>query len=132
MLAWLLAERRAADVREALGAVEHVVTSDLMLIECDRNLVRGIATGRLREVDAADRRALLARLADHWTVLALDAEIARRARQPFPVEPVRTLDAIHLAAALEARMMLPNLRMLSLDDRVRTNARALGFEVVPD
>jgi hypothetical protein len=112
--------------------VDHVATSDLTLIECNRALVRGIVTGRLPEAGATDRRALLARVADHWTVLALDAEIAHRARQPFPVEPVRTLEAIHLAAALEARAMLPDLRVLSLDDRVRANARALGFEVVPD
>ena len=50
---------------------------------------------------------------------------------PFPGEPIRALDAIHLATALVIRDIYPDLRVLSLDQRVRQNAVALGFEVVP-
>ncbi len=57
--------------------------------------------------------------------------VVERSRQPFPVEPVRSLDAIHLSSALEARRALPGLHVLSLDDRVRQNALKPGFEVVP-
>ena len=53
------------------------------------------------------------------------------ARGPFPGEPIRALDAIHLATALVIRDIYPDLRVLSLDQRVRQNAAALGFEVVP-
>ncbi len=58
--------------------------------------------------------------AGHRAVLTLEAEIVRRARRPFPEEPIRTLDAIHLAAALRARSLVPGTRLLSLDGRVRT------------
>jgi len=44
---------------------------------------------------------------------------------------VRSLDAIHLASALSARPVLPEMRVLSLDTRVRENALKLGFEVLP-
>jgi hypothetical protein len=54
-----------------------------------------------------------------------------RAREPFPSEPIRTLDAVHLAAALAVRKEIPDLQVLSPDERVRTNAEALGFRVVP-
>jgi len=50
---------------------------------------------------------------------------------PFPVEPIRTLDAIHLASAILARAAVPDLALLSLDERVRANGRALGFTVLP-
>lgn len=118
-------------MRTALAAEPIVVASDLTPIECDRALVRYVALGRLTETSAADVRAILNGASRYWTLLRLDAEIAERTRRPFPLEPVRTLDAIHLAAALEARAMLPDLRILSLDDRVRANARGLGFELVP-
>jgi hypothetical protein len=54
-----------------------------------------------------------------------------RARKPFPAEPIRTVDAIHLAAALTARACLAGLGLLSLDDRVRSAGRRLGFELLP-
>jgi hypothetical protein len=48
------------------------------------------------------------------------------------VEPVRTLDAIHLATAAAFRAELDAVVVCSLDQRVRLNARALGLEVSPD
>ncbi len=64
-------------------------------------------------------------------VIPVDDEILARAARAFPVEPVRTLDAIHLAALLRARTVSPRLALLSLDERVRVNAAELGIEVAP-
>ncbi|HET6219276.1 MAG TPA: hypothetical protein VFE27_19800, partial [Acidobacteriaceae bacterium] len=64
-------------------------------------------------------------------VLHVAGEVVDRARKPFPAEPIRTLDAIHLAAALTARAYLAGLGLLSLDDRVRSAGRRLGFELLP-
>jgi hypothetical protein len=44
---------------------------------------------------------------------------------------VRALDAIHLASALLAREVWEELVVLSFDERVRSNAVALGFTVLP-
>jgi predicted nucleic acid-binding protein len=55
-----------------------------------------------------------------------------RARQPFPGEPIRTLDAIHLASALVARTAIAGLTLLSLDDRVRKAGKKLGLDIIPD
>ncbi len=49
----------------------------------------------------------------------------------FPDEPVRTLDAIHLASMAFLRESLPDLVVLSTDERVRLNTVQLGFEVRP-
>ena len=132
VLAWLLDQEHAELIADTLAEAELVIASDLTLIECDRVLIRAVALEELRESDAVQRQARLNAVSTRWTLLALDEEIIERARRPFPVEPVRTLDAIHLASALTVRKAMPDLAMLSLDDRIRTAADRLGFQLVPD
>ena len=60
--------------------------------------------------------------AAHWHLWRVSPEIVDRARRPFPAEPVRTLDAIHLASALAVRSVVPGVELLSLDDRIRRAA----------
>src|SRR5262249_50681341 len=107
------------------------IASDLTLIECDRVLIRAVSLEELHESDAVQRQARLNAVSTRWTLLALDEEITERARRPFPAEPVRTLDASHLASALTARKAMPDLAMLTLDDRIRTAAGRLGFLLLP-
>ena len=131
ILAWLLDESTATEVRQLLSAAEIIVASDLTLIECDRVLWRAVALKELTEAEAADRRAHLVAAAAHWHILRIAPEVVDRARQPFPGEPIRTLDAIHLALLLMARSAVRGLGLLSLDERVRQAAKSLGVEVVP-
>jgi predicted nucleic acid-binding protein len=132
VLAWLLGEPGGEAVRQTLAGAERVIASDLTLVECDRSLVRASTTRRVSEVQAADRRGLLAAAAAHWDILHVEAEVVDRARRPFPAEPLRTLDALHLASALTARAALPGLALLSLDGRVREAGHGLGFELLPE
>jgi len=132
VLAWLLDENSATDVRRSLAAAEIIVASDLTLIECDRVILRVAALGELTEAEAADRRAHLTAAASHWQILRVAPEIVERARQPFPGEPIRTLDAIHLASALTARTAIAGLMLLSLDDRVRKAGKRLGLGIIPE
>ena len=131
MLTWLLDEDSGATVRNLLSAEPLIIASDLTLIECDRVLRRAVALGELAEADAADRRAHLATVSTHWTLLRIGADVVERARQPFPGAPIRTLDAIHLASLLVARSAIAGLTLLSLDARVRGAAKLLGIEVLP-
>jgi len=130
-LAWLFAEQRGDGVAIALRAADHVIASDLLFVECDRACIRVETLGGLMPGPAAAVRTRLARVAAHWETMRISASVITRSRQPFPVEPVRSLDAIHLATALEVRTVVPDVRVLSLDARVRDNALGLGFEVVP-
>ena len=107
------------------------MTSELTVIECERTLVRAVHGGAIRETEAADCRATLQLAWVHWTVFPLATEVADRARRPFPGEPVRTLDAVHLATLVVARALVPGLRVLTFDERIRRNAKDLGFEVEP-
>ena len=131
MLAWLLDEGLGAEVRRLLAAQDLVVASDLTLIECDRVLLRAAVVGGLSEGEAAGRRAHLAEVSSHWQILRISPEIVDRARRPFPGEPIRALDAIHLASALVACSAVPGLKLLSLDERVRRAGRAVGLELLP-
>ena len=131
VLAWLLEQEHGERAAAALASAELVITSDITLIECDRVLIRAVALNELTEADGADRQTRLNTVAARWTLLGLDDEIAERARRPFAIEPVRTLDAIHLASTLIAQKALPGLAVLSLDARVRDVARRLGFVLLP-
>ena len=127
LLAWLFSESRGADVRASLDAAKYVATSSLTLAEAERAFVRLEAEGALRSGDAQRYRGALARARTQWLRLAISDEILARASAPFPVEPVRTLDAIHLATALSFTKAFPDIRVLSLDRRVMQNAEALGI-----
>jgi predicted nucleic acid-binding protein len=128
VLRWLFAEAGGEAVREALETASKVATSRLTLIETRRVVQRAEREGRVTSAQAADLRAIFAQAASTWAVLELSDEVARRAEGGFPIEPVRTLDAIHLASALFLREALPDLAIVTTDERVRANAHALGFD----
>ena len=132
ILAWLLDEDAGVVVRRFLADAPLIIASDLTLIECDRVLHRAAALGELTEAEVADRRAHLTLAAAHWNLLRIEGEIVERARQPFPGDPIRTLDARHLASALVARTAVAGLSLLSLDQRIRRTARRLGMRLSPE
>lgn len=132
VLAWLLGEETGRSVREVLRHAELVMASDLTLIECDRVLIRAVTIGESDEAAAADRRAHLNAAAAHWHLWRVSSDIVERARHPFPTEPIRTLDAIHLASALAVRSAVPGVELLSLDDRIRRAGKQLGFHLRPE
>ena len=131
VLAWLLDEDSGEEARERLSSARLVLTSNLTLVECDRVLHRAAYLGEMSETEAARARALAGTAAEHWVVFSIEREVLERAARAFPREPIRTLDAIHLATALSSRSLVTDLQVLSLDERIRVNAIELGFAVVP-
>ncbi len=131
VVAWLLGERRGEEVRRALAHSERVVSSTLTQVECARTLARGVASGRVGRGDELAALRLLDEAVARWVVLEMSGRVLTRARGTFPVEPVRTLDALHLATAMVFREALPDLVVVSMDDRIRANAEALGLPVIP-
>lgn len=131
MLAWLLGEPAGEQVRTVLGTADAVLASELTLVECDRVLIRAETANELSAGQAADLRGHLNAAAARWNLLRIDGEVVERARRPFPAEPIRTLDALHLASALVARAAIPGLALLTLDGRIRRVARQLGLALLP-
>jgi len=131
VLAWLLKEGAEGSIYPLFASAEVVVSSDLTLVECDRTIWRAVALGRASEEAASEFRRRLAYFTAPWTFLRLSQDVIERARQHFPSDPIRALDALHVASALAVRASLPSIAMLSLDERVRRVARSLGLPVLP-
>jgi predicted nucleic acid-binding protein len=127
VLTWLLGQSRAEEVRAAIDRADAIVTSTLTFAEAGRALVRAEREQFVRAADAQKLRALLQRTRTGWMAMVVSEQILARASQPFPEEPVRILDAIHLATALEFIRAFPDLGILSFDQRILDNAAALGI-----
>ena len=131
ILRWLLGTEDAPTLQSVLIGAGLVVTSVLTSTEVARTLRRLVATGAI-ESQAGNRSwDRYATASAHWNLYALTDPVLERASQAFPREPVRTLDAIHLAtAALIAFQVSPPV-VLSVDRHIRINAGALGLDVLP-
>jgi hypothetical protein len=102
------------------------------VLECRRVLTRALALDLLTPAETANARRLMTRAARRWATVDVSAAVVDRAAAAFPREPVRSLDALHLASALLLLDEGDDVTVLSLDVRVRENARLLGLAVVPE
>ena len=113
----------------ALAAIREIgqrATSALTLVETTRALIRARVAGR---ITPGEERAALRDF--QWfvracLVISISDQILERAGRPFPGEPVRTLDAIHLATfrSVEAGPLYTG------DKRMLAAARSLELALV--
>ena len=122
-----LLEHDAAAVRPPAGS-QHV-TSALTLAEAGRAIIRARATGRLTPAQEQAAVRALRTFERRCFILDVDRAVLARVRRPFPVEPIRTLDAVHLATAELLGEAPQVVTIVTRDVRVRDNARALGYIV---
>jgi predicted nucleic acid-binding protein len=108
-----------------------LVTSALTLLEGHRAITRSRRDGRISLTGAREAERRLAAFERAADIREIDAEVLHLARQDLPAEPVRTLDAIHLATLRLFDASEDALALLSCDDRVRRNAEAWGLPVLP-
>ena len=127
LLAALFGEPSEEKILSLLESTEAIATSTLTLLESRRALIRRQAQGFISLRDRLQVMGLLARMSADWDILEISPEIQQRAGEAFPIEPVRSLDAIHLASALELFQLESDLKFLSLDQRVMENLEPLGI-----
>src|SRR5579859_7122024 len=121
-------EGDAAAVRVLRSDGRHI-TSALTVAEAHRAIVRARVSGRIGPEDERALVRAVATFARRCEIVAISEDVLARAGRPFPHEPVRTLDAIHLAT-LDWLSESPQLvTVLTRDTRVEANARALGYRV---
>lgn len=127
ILSWFFEESKSAGIMSLIDQHDQIIASLLSILEAKR------AFGRLEKLDfsrPSPRLRLLQNLeknSNHWEIMEITPQIQQRISEPFPIEPVRTLDAIHLASALEASKIFPELHVLTLDQRLITNLEPLGL-----
>ncbi|HEX5932917.1 MAG TPA: type II toxin-antitoxin system VapC family toxin [Pseudorhizobium sp.] len=126
LLAALLEQDAAA--RSALRGRRRI-TSALTFTEASRALVRARVAGRLTPADERAGLRWLQRFRRRCDVVAVTDAVLARAGRPFPVEPIRTLDAVHLATAELLGEPPQLITVVTRDSRVIDNARALGYAV---
>jgi predicted nucleic acid-binding protein len=125
VLAWLVGDESALRARRGLDRADQIVTSVLTLLEATRGIMRAVRERRVTAADASRTERLLNRAAAAWQLLEITPDIRVRAAEPFPVEPVRTLDAIHLATVLHFARVFPGLSVLTFDGRILANLEPL-------
>jgi predicted nucleic acid-binding protein len=131
VLRWLLGSPDADAIAGILAKADRVITSTITSAEIGRTFRRLVAT-RLLSPEARDKAWVRYTSAlAHWNVYAITDAVLSRTLDPFPAEPVRTLDAIHIAtAALYAAEITPPT-VLSTDNTLRQNAIGVGLAVTP-
>jgi predicted nucleic acid-binding protein len=127
VLRWLLGEPESQRIARRIQDAVEPVCSVLTILEVHRALVRADRERRSRRRNVHLLRRQLEEASTDWNVLEITPDIRIRAGEPFPVEPVRTLDAIHLATALRFAKALPALSMLTFDVRILSNLEPLGL-----
>jgi predicted nucleic acid-binding protein len=120
---------REPEAIEQLRADGQRVTSALTFAEAARAIVRGRVTDQLTEGQARAAARALRTFERRCLVIAVTDEVLARVRRPFPIEPIRTLDAIHLATAELVGEPPALMTIVTRDRRVEQNARALGYSV---
>ena len=127
VVAWLLGDESGLLARRGLDSADQIVASVLTLLEATRGIRRAASERRISAVNASRLQGLLTQTTTAWQLLEITPDIRVRAAEPFPIEPVRTLDALHLATALHFARVFPGLPVLSFDERILANLEPLGL-----
>ena len=127
ILKWLFGEPGSRDVINLVNKSAAVVSSTLSILETKRSILRA---ENQRLISAAEASRLIGHFSNtilDWSFIEINEEIRERASLSFPVEPIRSLDAIHLASMLEFLIIFPDLVVLSFDQRIIDNLEPLGL-----
>ena len=120
---------RDADALKSVRTRGRKVTSALTIAEAARAILRARAAGRLTADQERAAVRALRRFERRCFLVAVTDPILTRVRRPSPIEPIRTLDAVHLATAELLGEPPPLIVVVTRDVRVRENAHALGYAV---
>jgi len=127
LLTWLFNEPGEHSVRSGIEKSHRCVSSVLTIVEAERAFRRALHENLLTTADYRKILGFFRSMIRSWTFLEITESVRRRAGESFPVEPVRTLDALHLASALELQGVYVDLEILSLDRRIVENLVPLGL-----
>ena len=120
---------RDANALKSVRTKGHTVTSALTIAETARAILRARTAARMTADQERAAVRALRRFERRCFLVPLTDAILARVRRPFPVEPVRTLDAVHLATMELLGEPPPLITVVARDARVRQNAEALGYQV---
>ena len=110
--------------------IKKAYASRLMAVELGRVIDRTRLAGRIDDAEVATLRGGADAAIASIALLGLTDSILERASDPMPTA-LKTLDALHLATALELRAELESdLVFATHDTRLAIAARAMRFKVI--
>jgi predicted nucleic acid-binding protein len=117
------------EAKASIRAQGQRVTSALTVAETGRAVLRARLSGRI--TPQQERAAILTiqRFTARCHIVSITGAILAHVGRPFPAEPIRTLDAIHLSTAQALGDPPALVTIVTRDIRVRDNAIALGHPV---
>jgi predicted nucleic acid-binding protein len=124
---WLFGEPDSPRIARCIEQSTEPLCSALTLLETQRALIRAERERPSRARRIRRLRGQFAEASADWHLLEITPDVRARAGEPFPVEPVRTLDAIHLATALQFAGAFPGLPVLTFDAQILANLLPLGL-----
>jgi len=104
------------------------ISSELIRVEALRVLDRARLAFRHDDDEAAQYRVAALEAIRVLTLAPVSSSVLERAADPFPTS-LGTLDAIHLATAMQIRDEFPDLQFATHDRELATAARSVGFDV---
>ena len=124
-------EAESDDLNEALVGARDVVLSDLALTETASALGRRVREGLLAPAESRRLHREAAKLAESCRRAELTPPVHRRAERLLLTSretPLRALDALHIALALDADAAT----LVTYDPRLRAAAASQGLFVAPE
>lgn len=127
LLCVLYYEPNSPKISAILSSAKQILSSSLAIIEAERSLIRAGVEKRFLEGEISLLRGQLVSWTQRWHWLGITPSVEQRCRLAFPVEPVRSWDAIHISSALELMAPFPDMVVLTLDERISNNLAPLGL-----
>ena len=109
-------------IEERIGAARVLVASRLSLVESCRAFVRLRAAGGIAEARLVDAERDVAAIWSRCELWEMTRSVCETACAVAAAQPLRALDAIHLATFVLARRRLEGLELLTADERLREAA----------
>lgn len=100
VLSWLLQEEHAEEIKNQIDKSDIILSSRLTFLETYRSITRTQAEDSFSAAEANRLKGTFTKASRAWTIMEITQDVQKKASESFPVEPIRTLDAIHLASAL--------------------------------
>jgi len=127
----LIEEGRSADARRILREDQEILASALTPVEVSSALWRRRHAGELTAAAHQEAEQGFAQLSRRWREIAHSQRITDLAFGVLSRHPLRSMDALQLAAAMFASGTTAKIPIVAFDRRLAAAARAEGFPILP-
>jgi len=122
MLRAILEAGASPGIENRIRGADVLLTSRLSIVEASRAILRLRQLGQVSETKLADAEREIESLWARCDLWELTPAVCEAARRVAPAKLPRTLDALHLATFLLARQRIPDLELVTADERLQAAA----------